>query len=489
MHVYEGPWVDVAEDLERYNAVARYSEATDTREWSLMFMGYDAQWNSADQVPKRAVDLGLNTKLGSIDDTVGGSTSRYSLSGRFHRDLGAQDITVRGYAIDYSLELFSNFTYLLDDPVNGDQFRQVYDRNVYGGDLTWRSVIGDHATHSAGIVVRYDDIGRVGLYNTAARERIGTVREVRVAQVSTGVFYDYERVWDEAWRMSIGARADFFNFNVRRSNLPENAGSTSDALVSPKLNVIRTLSGRTEAYFSAGAAFHSNDARGAVIRTDPASGDPVDAVDPLVKSRGAEVGLRYFDEQSLNVSAALWYLELDSELLFVGDAGNTEPSRASRRYGLELPVYWRLNDNWLFDLEVALTRSEFAGSESTGDEVPGSLDRVFAAGVVGTLDNGVYGTLRVRHFGDRPLTEDGSVRSDSSTVWNLGLGVNAGTLDFRLEVLNLFDSADDDITYFYDSRLPGEAVDGIGDIHFHPIEPRTIRAYLTWSPGADQGKR
>lgn len=289
--------------------------------------------------------------------------------------------------------------------------------------------------------------------------------------------------------MSIGARADFFNFNVRRSNLPENAGSTSDALVSPKLNVIRTLSGRTEAYFSAGAAFHSNDARGTVIRTDPASGDPVDAVDPLVKSRGAEVGLRYFDEQSLNVSAALWYLELDSELLFVGDAGNTEPSRASRRYGLELPVYWRLNDNWLFDLEVALTRSEFAGSQSTGDEVPGSLDRVFAAGVVGTLDNGVYGTLRVRHFGDRPLIEDGSVRSDSSTVWNLGLGVDAGTLDFRLEVLNLFDSADDDITYFYDSRLPGEAADGIGDIHFHPIEPRTIRAYLTWSPGAGPGER
>lgn len=488
-HIYDGPWIDVAEDLRRYNVIARYSEVTDAREWSLMFMGYDAQWNSADQIPKRAVDLGLIPRLGSIDDTVGGATSRYSLSGRFHRNFGAQDITLRAYLIDYSLDLFSNFTYLLEDPVNGDQFQQVDDRDVYGGDLIWRSFVDDETTQTAGIVVRFDNIGQVGLYNSTARERLGTVREDRVAQISTGIYYDYERVWNDAWRMSLGARADFFNFDVRESNLPENTGSTSDALVSPKLNVIRTLSNRMEAYLSAGFAFHSNDARGTVIKTDPASGDPVDAVDPLVRSRGAELGFRFFDEQSLNISAAIWYLELDSELLFVGDAGNTEPSLASRRYGLELPVYWRLNDNWLVDMEVALTQSDFVGAGSAGDEIPGSLDRVFAAGLVGTWDNGVYGTLRVRHFGVRPLTEDGSVRSDSSTVWNLGLGFNAGALDLRLELLNLFDSDDDDITYYYESRLRGEPAEGISDIHFHPIEPRTIRAYVTWSPRADNGKR
>ena len=124
----------------------------------------------------------------------------------------------------------------------------------------------------------------------------------------------------------------------------------------------------------------------------------------------------------LNVSAALWILELDSELLFVGDAGNTEPSRASRRFGIEVPIYYRLNDRWMFDVELALSNSRFTHSDGSGDEVPGSVDSVFAAGAMADLGNGAFGTLRVRHFGDRPLVEDGTVRSGSSTVWNLGLG-------------------------------------------------------------------
>ena len=237
---------------------------------------------------------------------------------------------------------------------------------------------------------------------------------------------------------------------------------------------------RTEAYFSAGTAFHSNDARGTVITTDPASGDPARRVDPLVRSKGAEIGVRYFSENTLNASAALWVLQLDSELLFVGDAGNTEPSGSSIRYGIEIPVYYRLNETWLFDVELALTESRFRDPVDGGDEVPGSVDRVLAAGTVAEFGNGAYGTLRVRYFGDRPLVEDGSVRSGSSTVWNLGFGYKVGRLDFRVDVLNLFDSGDDDITYYYESRLPGEPAAGIGDLHFHPLEPRTVRAYLTW---------
>jgi hypothetical protein len=292
--------------------------------------------------------------------------------------------------------------------------------------------------------------------------------------------YDFERVWNDNWRTTLGIRGDYFSFDIRESNLPENAGSTNDWVLSPKLNVIRTLTENTEAYFSAGTAYHSNDARGTVIRTDPVSGDAAQAVDPLVRSKGAEIGLRFFSEDMLNVSAALWILELDSELLFVGDAGNTEPSRASRRFGIEVPIYYRLNDRWMFDVELALSNSRFTHSDGSGDEVPGSVDSVFAAGAMADLGNGAFGTLRVRHFGDRPLVEDGTVRSGSSTVWNLGLGYRLGKLDFRVDVLNLFNSRDDDITYYYESRLSEESAGAVGDRHFHPLEPRTYRAYLTW---------
>ena len=483
-HRYDGPWVGVKEDLSANTGLLRYSEVQDGSEWSIMFMGYDAAWNSADQVPLRAVEDGRVSPLGTIDDTVGGATSRYSLSGRWHQDFNDRgSLTVRAYAIDYQLDLYSNFTYFLENPEDGDQFKQVDDRLTWGGDVTWSWRLGQNTTQNVGLALRVDDIDEVGLFSTTARSVTGTVRQDKVKQSSTGLYYSLEHRFSDSWRATVGARADWYSFDVRDSNIVENTGTADDMIVSPKLSVVYTISDTLETYFSAGRAFHSNDARGTVISVDPSTGEPAEPVDPLVASEGAEIGFRFFDEQRVNVSAALWYLELDSERLFVGDAGNTEPSRASRRYGIEVPLYVRLTDSWLADFEVALTRSEFTESDPAGDKIPGSLDRVLAAGLVGQFENGAYTSIRVRHFGPRPLTELGDVESESSTVWNLGVGFRTGAFDFRIEALNLFDSTDDDITYFYNSRLPGEPSSGIEDVHFHPIEPRTIRAHLTWSPG------
>ena len=484
-HRYDGPWEDVAEDLAATTGVVRYSQSReDEDEWGLMFMGYDASWNSADQIPQRAVQSGLVSRLGSLDETVGGETSRYSVSGHWHRDLGRTNVTAHGYLIDYELELYSNFTYFLDDPVNGDQFRQVDDRQTWGGDITWSRFSGPDIEHRVGTTLRVDDIDAVGLFRTFERDTIGTVREDAVRQLSAGLFYDIERRFSDRWRATIGARVDWFDFDVRASNIQANTGAADDAVISPKLNVIHTLTDKTEFYLSAGNAFHSNDARGTVISVDPATGDPAERVDPLVQASGAEVGFRYLDRQRLNISAALWYLELDSELLFVGDAGNTEPSAPSRRYGLEVPVYYRLDDSWLFDVEIALTSSEFTAGDPGEREIPGSLDRVIAAGSSGEFDNGAYTSLRLRHFGPRPLSESGDVESGSSTVWNLSVGYRRADFDLRLEALNLFDSESADITYYFASRLPGEPVAGLEDIHFHPIEPRTLRLHLTWTPGS-----
>ena len=191
-------------------------------------------------------------------------------------------------------------------------------------------------------------------------------------------------------------------------------------------------------------------------------------------------GFRAELSERLNFSATFFSLELDSELVFVGDAGGTEPSRSSRRYGIELPIYYRLG-NYVFDLELALTNSRFEGDDPAGDEIPGSIERVIAAGVSARYPNGVYGSLRARHFGDRPLIEDGAVRSDSSTVLSLMLGYRRASTDFRVQVLNLLDAEDQDIAYYYASRLPGEPAEGLEDIHLHPMEPRTVRASITWN--------
>lgn len=483
-HRYNGPWEDVSEDLDANTGVLRYSRTNEgVDEWGIMFMAYDASWNSADQIPQRAVESGLISPLGSLDTTVGGDSSRYSLSTDWHRDFGESAMTANAYVIDYDLNLFSNFTYFLDDPVNGDQFRQLDDRTIWGGDFTYSRATSERTTHRVGTALRYDDIGDVGLFRTSARQPISTVRQDSVKELALGMFYDVEHEFNDRWRATIGARVDWYDFDVYKSNIEANTGTTDDAIVSPKLNVIYTMTEQTELYFSAGNAFHSNDARGTVITIDPATGEPADRVDPLVKATGAELGFRYLDTQRLNISAVLWYLELDSELLFVGDAGNTEPSAASRRYGVEVPVYYRLDDSWFLDAELSLSKSEFTAGPSNLRNIPGSLDMVAAGGIAGEFDNGVYTSLRFRYFGPRPLTEADQPESGSSTVWNFSLGYRLADFDFRLEALNLFDSSDDDITYFYESRLPGEPAGGIEDVHLHPIEQRTVRLYLTWTPG------
>ncbi len=274
-------------------------------------------------------------------------------------------------------------------------------------------------------------------------------------------------------------RADRYDFDVT-SNLAANSGTASDSLFAPKMSLIYTVNDAAEVYVSAGKGFHSNDARGTTITTDPVSGDPADAVDPLVAGRSSELGVRAFIAQRVNVSAALWRVELDSELLFIGDAGNTEASRPSTRYGIEVPLYYRPTDRVTLDFEVALTESRFTGPDSAGDEIPGSIDRVVAAGITFEQPRGIYGSARLRHFGPRPLVEDGNVASDSSFILNLSAGWRRGAVDVRVDVLNALDSDDDDITYFYASRLPGEPAEGVEDLHFHPIGPRTLRAHASW---------
>jgi len=482
-HVYDGPWVDIKEDLQRLNGVLRYSQQNDRgTEWDIMLMGYDASWNSPDQIAQRAIDSGLVNRLGSLDTTIGGETSRYSVSGSLLRPLGSdRQLHAHAYLIDYDMDLFSNFTYFLDDPVDGDQFEQVDRRTVLGGDLSYLWSVSNRVetTYTVGMSLRRDDIDEVALFRTEDQERLATVRNDKVLESSTGVYVQAETRWNDRWRTQFGLRADFYDFSVR-SNLPANSGDTNDAILAPKLSVIYALDTESELYLSTGRGFHSNDARGTTIRIDPSSGAAVDQVDPLVASTGAEVGFRTFRDEKLNLSASLWYLELDSELLFVGDAGITEPSRPSRRYGIELPVYYRIG-HWVLDLELALTNSRYIDDDPAGDEIPGSIERVIAAGVAMQYPNGVYGSLRARHFGDRPLTEDGVVRSESSTVLSMLLGYRRNSMDFRVEVLNLLDAADQDIAYFYTSRLAGEPAGGVDDVHLHPMEPRTVRASFTWN--------
>ena len=481
-NTYDGPWQDIDEDLDKTNLLLKHSRPLAGGEWSITLMGYDNSWNSADQIPERAVDSGLIDELGSLDDSVGGESGRYSLSTAWQ----GGGLQMSAYAIRYNMKLWSDFTYYLDYPTDGDQFEQVDERWIYGGQISylWHSELGGLAmSNRIGADLRYDDIEEVGLYHTRERQRLGTVRSDEVGEFSGGLFAENTLYWNERVRTVLGIRYDYYDFdvdsrigtNMNGVDLSANSGNNSDDNIALKGSVIVALNHEWETYLSAGQGLHSNDARGTTIKVDPADGSAVDKVDPLVDSMGYEIGLRGFWNERLNTSLALWQLDLDSELLFVGDAGNTEASRKSRRQGVELTAYYRLTDEWSADLEYAWTDAEFTDHTDEGDEIPGAVEDVLQAGISAQLHNGWFGSLRLRYFGERTLVEDGSVTSDPSAVVNLRAGYQYRDWIFRADVLNLLDSDDHDIDYWYASRLPGEAAGGVEDVHYHPLEPRTVR--------------
>jgi hypothetical protein len=274
----------------------------------------------------------------------------------------------------------------------------------------------------------------------------------------------------------LGIRGDYYWFDVE-SDTPVNSGDDSDSIVSPKASLIYTLTDTSELYLSGGFGFHSNDARGTTITIDPVTGEPVDQVDPLVQSFGAELGLKTVWFDSWNSSFALWYLELDSELLFVGDAGNTEASGASERWGIEFNNFWAINEVWTLEADFAWTDAEFSDEPSDANEIPGALPFVATGAISAQYPSGWFGSLRFRYFDGAPLIEDGSVEGDSSTMVNLAVGWGNERWRVQADILNLFDSNDRDIQYFYASRLPGEPADGVEDIHYHVFEPRQVRVY------------
>jgi len=351
-------------------------------------------------------------------------------------------------------------------------------RTVGGGDLSrsWKTQFdGREMEHTVGLRLRHDDIAQVGLFGTAARSRIGTVRDDAVKQTSTGLYYQNSIPWSEKLRTLIGVRGDFYRFRVDSDNAA-NSGKARDSIVSPKFGLVLGPWSNVEYFVNFGHGFHSNDARGATITIDPASGTPADRVSPLVRAKGGELGLRAAPFKGAQTSLSFWRLDLDSELIFVGDAGTTEASRPSRRQGIEWANYYRPFGTVTLDFDLTLSRARFKDGDPAGSHIPGSTSRTFSGGISFGGKEGWSGGLRLRYFGPRPLIEDDSQRSESSKLVNarLGYAINK-QVKLDVEVLNLFNRKVDDITYFYASRLQGEPAAGVGDRHFHPAEPRSLR--------------
>ena len=332
----DGPW-ESPNSHDKYNGVLRYSQGNARNGLSLTFLGFSNHWHSTDQIPQRAVDSGQIGRFGFIEETDGGETYRYSGALDWQRSSTNDSTRLTAYVQRYGVQLFHNFTYFLNDPVNGDQFEQFEERWTSGAKLTHRLMrrIGGKPTENAfGVDVRNDSVGGpLGLYRTRATERLQTVRADEADQLSVGMFADTEIEWSRTFRTTLGVRGDVYRWNVAVGQPDQLRRRRSPASSTPRC---RRPSGRgrgTEFYANWGLGFHSNSALGITLQVDPTTGEPATAAPAFARAQGAEFGVRTVALRGLQTTATVWYLGFDSELIYVGDSGSTEDGPASPENG------------------------------------------------------------------------------------------------------------------------------------------------------------
>lgn len=477
----DGPWA-VPEGMRKLNALFTLSGGTPRENWSTSLSAYAASWNATDQVPQRLIDAGNYQgqpfgRYDTLDPSDGAMTQRVSLSGNWRRSEKNQTTAVQWYAIQSDLDLYSNFTYSLERA--SDQFGQSDHRWVLGGQAnrTWITERGDDLAmlNTLGVQVRQDAI-RLGLFDTAQRQLQGTVRDDEVQQSMLGVYGQNEIAWRTWLRTIVGLRADHLQVHVNSRALSDNSAQASDFKLLPKMSFILGPWQQTEFFLNAGHGFHSNDARGMTIRVDPKKTSlPIDRVPGLVVSRGYELGIKTHAIDNLESALALWRLDFDAELVYVGDAGNTTAGRPSSRTGIEWRNHWTPGTHLRMDVNLAWTQPRYVDQDPAGDQVVNAPQQVANMSLALRNWGNWSGALGVRYIGSAPLNKSNSVRSAPSMTANLRVARKLSPdISLTLDVLNLTDRINNDISYAYTSRVAGEAT-GVDGVHVHPAEPRTLR--------------
>ncbi len=479
-----GPW-DQPEHLHKTNGLLRLSSGTADNGFAITAMSYAANWTATEHVPERAITNGEIGRYGTLAPADGGRTFRNSLSGEWAASNQGGSTRASVYAVSYGLNLYSS-----PSGVQEPEHEQEDRRHIFGGAVSHSWALGSSWPDTDAIVglqLRQDRLPQVGLFDTVNRVRTDTVREDKLDETAIGLYGELRTQWVPWFRSTVGARFDEVSGHTRSLggalNM-ENGGSARASQVSPKLSLAFGPFAGTEFYINWGAGFHSNDLRGATSIENPRDGSQNNRLPLLSKARSEELGMRFTPLPDWNAALSLWRTNLDSELVFIGDEGATEPRGASRRYGIELSNDIAVND-WLHvDADVAISRARFAQATNGGTYVPNAIPLSSSIGVSADSKGQWFGGLRLRYIGSYPLEETGVQKSTAFLTANLKVGYRVSPkVQVSLDILNLLGSKANDIEYWGTSCTRREGAGCNGGEGFegrllHPLEPRTIRVSM-----------
>lgn len=494
VYATDGPF-ESPEGTERFNLFGKATREYDFgTKLSIGYAGYVADWQASGQIPNREVEAGRLDRYGSIDPTEGGSTQRHSVFLHLKTlNDDAQQLEFTAYVNSYRFNLYSNFTFYSADPVNGDMIEQTDERLTYGLRGAYRfhhhldNII---ISSSVGFQGRFDTIENA-LYTAPFRERNSVISQHQIGQGSLGFYFEQDIAWTPWMRSVWGVRGDSFLFQVEDRNedqsdfLSRTSGTAHDSLVSPKANLILTPLKGWDIFLNYGRGFHSNDGRGTVYN--------VDAVTPLAEAVGYEGGFRVRAWNRVDFAASYFVIDLDSELIWVGDAGTTEAGGRTRRQGVEAELRVEILP-WLFaDVDATISKGKHLDAEAGEDTIALAPELTLGGGVSVQHPSGFFGRLGVFHLGDRAATEDEFLTAEGFTRVDATLGYNyKQRFEVSLAVQNAFDAETREAQFATVSRLRHETdpdaaprgtrsvvEDGVflgyEDLHFTPGSPLSIQ--------------
>ena len=467
----DGPTI-AKQNFKRFNLFGKYNVSiTDNTQLTASASTFTSKWNASGQVPDRAVADGTIDRFGSIDPTEGGNTERHNanliLTHQFKNGANWEN---QAFYSRYKFNLYSNFTFYLNDPVNADEIQQSESRNIVGytTKLNQKYFFGNkmlQSTYGAGL--RHDATKDSRLSNAVARKflsdtKLGDIKE-------TNVFaFTQQQLTVGKWLFDAGVRLDYFNFNyfdkLNAAQLP----SQQKSIISPKLNIQYTVNKKIQLFIKTGKGFHSNDARVVV---------PNDGKQILPAAYGADAGITLKPNDNLLLTVAAWYLYLNQEFVYVGDAGVVEPSGKTKRQGLDIIARYQFTKNLFANFNINYTKPRTVGEPKGADYIPLAPDLTSVGGLFYKTKTGFNGSISYRYIKNRPANEDNSITAKGYFLMDASVNYTKPKYEIGLAVENMFNVKWNEAQFATESRLMNEP-NPVTELHYTPGTPFFVRLKL-----------
>ncbi|WP_338731051.1 TonB-dependent receptor [Mangrovimonas cancribranchiae] len=470
----DGPY-NSPQNFNRLNVFGKYNTLLNNGgKLSLSASHFTSRWDASGQIPQRAVDSGLISRFGAIDDTEGGNTSRSNVNVSYFKFLDDDiKMTSNAYYSHYDFELYSNFTFFLEDPVNGDQIKQKEDRHILGfnTEIEKYHKFGEvTANFSVGAGLRHDIVNDVELSHTLNRKETLTYLQLGDVNLTNIFAYLNSEFLMGDFKVVPGLRLDYFKF-MYNDALATNYKTLSNYKValSPKLNVFYNQSDNLQWFVKSGIGFHSNDTR-VVLQQEE---------DILPRAYGVDVGSIWKPFPKMFFNTAVWYLLSEQEFVYVGDAGIVEPSGESQRYGLDVGLRYQFTDWLYFDTDATLTHARSTEAPDGEDYIPLAPDFTLTGGLAINNLKGFNAGVRYRYIDDRPANENNSIVAEGYFVTDINVSYTLKKLTFGVNIENLFDVDWNETQFATESRLQNE-INPVEEIHFTPGTPFFAKGYISY---------